>query len=324
MNRSIYFYEVFAEERTSLLKYLPKDWSVAFTAQTIQESGDKRPPSPVISTRTQSIIPAAWAGDLRAILSRSAGYDHLIRFREFAHPGLALGHLYRYSGRAVAEHAAMMWLCLLRKLPAQLESMISFSRDRLTGRESAGRRLAVFGVGDIGIHVARIASALEMDVVGVDIVQRHGSVTYVTPEAALDTADVIVCSMNLTHENNGYFSHKRLSSVKNGTIFVNVARGEFARTTDLLDCLQSGKLGGVGLDVYYDEPLLAARLREGCKSDDPEFEAFQAISTRKDVILTPHNAFNSEEALDRKSAQTVAQLDHYFNTGSFSEKTITE
>lgn len=311
------FYEVFEEERSALEKFAPSSWRVEYCPLTIQEAGHAVPPCDVISIRTQSIIPDAWSPALRAILSRSAGFDHLLAYRARAGTRAALGHLFRYSGRAVAEHAAMMWLALLHRLPRQMRSIPSFQRDRLTGRECGGRTLAVVGVGDIGSHIVDIGRGLGMTVIGVDPVQRRADICYRDKADALAAADIVVCAMNLTEHNPGYFSSVVLAGLRPGALFVNVARGEFARSSDLLTALENGPLGGVGLDVVAAENLVAPAAREDREIDHPEYRAFRRLLERDDVILTPHNAFNTVEAVERKSEQSIRQLQHFFDTGTF-------
>jgi D-lactate dehydrogenase len=314
----VFFYEVFDEEKQALLRYLPSTWTCGFTDLTIQEAEHSEAPAPVISIRTQSIIPLRWSSQLSGILSRSAGFDHLNRFQANTDATVACGHLFRYSGRAVAEHAAMLWLCLLRRLPRQQAAISNFQRDHLTGCECHGRTLAVFGVGDIGHHVVEVGRGLGMRVIGVDLVARFDDVDYVDRATAVARADVVVCAMNLNETNDGYFTPAVLASCKPGVIFINVARGEFALNSHLLDALRAGHLGGAGLDVYAAESVIATSLRSGTTGEHPELLAFHALLQRDDVIMTPHNAFNTTEAIARKSEQSVQQLAHFFQHGVFS------
>ncbi|HMO04361.1 MAG TPA: NAD(P)-dependent oxidoreductase [Kiritimatiellia bacterium] len=314
----IYFYEVFDEEAVALRRYLPADWTVGMTSAAIQETDHRSPPASVISTRTQSIIPPEWAPKLAGILSRSAGFDHLQRFLSSAPTRIPVGHLFAYSGRAVAEHAVLLWMALLHRLPRQLQAMACFQRDHLTGRECHGRTLCLFGAGDIGGHIASIGRGLGMRVLAVDPVRRWPDLTYVDKDTAVPEADVAVCAMNLNETNDRYFDPPTLAALKPGAVLVNVARGEFTRCTDVLDALTSGHLGGVGLDVYAAESIIAAGLRAGSPPDHPEYRAFAALRTRDDAILTPHNAFNTLEAVERKSQQSVRQLSYFRQHGHFS------
>jgi D-lactate dehydrogenase len=299
----VFFYETFEEEAAALRKHLPSHVQAEFTWKTIQEAGDVEPPAPLISIRTQSIIPSAWTGKVRGIVSRTTGIDHLVGLR------IPYGHLPHYCGRAVAEQAILLMMALLRKLPQQTGQFPKFHRDGLTGRECAGKKLLVVGVGDIGLEIVKIGLGLGMDVRGVDILQKHPLVAYGSIEGGLSWADVIVCAMNLTTENAGYFKYDVLKRAQRGVVFVNVARGELSPTNDLVRLLDEGYVGALALDVYEKESALAVALRSG-KSGFP-------LLGRANVILTPHNAFNTAEAVERKAEQTVQQIEHFLRAGKF-------
>lgn len=313
----VFFYEAFEEEAEALRRYLQPDVQAAFSWKTIQECGDSSPPAAVISVRTQSIIPDAWASALRAILSRSTGYDHLLTYRQRTHSDVECGYLPRYCHRAVAEQAMLLWTALLRKLPKQQRSFSSFHRDGLTGLEVEGKTLVVVGVGNVGAEICRIGTALGMRVFGVDIVHKQSDVEYRGLNQGLPLADVIVAAMNLTAHNRGYFSDDVLRQAKRGAVFVNVSRGEFSPSSVILRLLQEGQLGGAALDVYAGESALAHALRSGKSSNDPEVEATIALASEENVILTPHNAFNSREAVERKAEHSAEQLHHFIREGKF-------
>ncbi len=204
----------------------------------------------------------------------------------------------------------LLWMALLRRLPRQIAQFARFDRDGLTGGECAGRRLLVVGVGRIGHEIARIGRGLDMQVRGVDLVRRHADVEYATSEEGIPWADVIACAMNLTPENRGWFDAARLAPARRGAIFVNVSRGELSPAAGLARLLDDEVLGGVGLDVYEGEPGLAMALREG-RGD------FR-LAGRPNVILTPHNAFNTAEALERKVLQSVEEVRKFLREGRFS------
>lgn len=313
----VFFYEAFEEEKVALEKYNAGIINAGYDWRTIQEAGHELPPAPIISVRTQSHIPPRWKGRIKAVLTRSTGYDHLVEYRNDNNAdNIAMGYLPLYCNRAVAEQAMLFWTALLRRLPRQLNQFRRFHRDGLTGGECAGRTLAVFGVGNIGREVVRIGYGLDMKVVGVDIDPRFDDVEYVASDAALIAADIVVCSMNLTDDNRDYFDYQKLAKVRPGTIFVNIARGELSAPSDLLKLLKEGILGGVGLDVYPDEKKLGPALRGENAGQGTEYEAIAALRERDDVILTPHNAFNTQEAVERKSEQSIQQLLHFQTTGN--------
>jgi D-lactate dehydrogenase len=299
----VYFYEAFEEEVVALRQHLPTSVSAGFSDKTIQETGDREPPASLISIRTQSAIPAAWTGKVTGIISRTTGYDHLVRQK------IPCGYLPHYCSRAVAEQAILLIMALLRKLPQQVAQFPNFQRDGLTGQECMGKRLLVVGVGSIGAEIIKIAQALGMEVRGVDLVQRHDSVSYMSIDDGLPWADIIICAMNLTDANAGCFRHETLKRAKPGVIFVNIARGELSPTNDLARLLDEGHLGGLALDVYENESAVAIALRSG--------KTTFLLAGRPNVILTPHNAFNTTEAVARKAEQTVQQIQHFREHGTF-------
>ena len=316
-----FFYEAFAEEAERLLHYAAESGlRVGHTPLTIQESGHASPPAPIISLRTQSTLPPLWAPRLSGILSRSTGYDHLFAYRDAVGKTACppLGYLPLYCVRAVAEQAMLLWTALLRRLPRQLLQFDSFGRDHLSGQENPGKTMALFGVGNIGYEIWRIASALGILVHGVDPVQRHADVAYTSPEDALAKADIIVCAMNLTSRNRAYFNSSRLAQAKRKPILVNIARGEFTPALELESALKEGLLSGVALDVYNEESTLAPALRTGNHSAlTPDNQALLRLRQRPDVVLTPHNSFNTLEAVERKSEQSVRTLLHHKKTRQF-------
>ena len=306
----VYFYEAFAEEEHELRAALPATVRAGFTWKTIQEAGDPAPPAKLISIRTQSAIPVAWHGELAGILSRTTGYDTVT--------GLPVpcGHLPLYCHRAVAEQAMLLWMALLRKLPEQMAHFATFNRDGLTGSECTGKNLLVVGAGYIGGEVVKIGKGLGMNVRRVDIIPERSDTGI---EAGLPWADIIVCSMNLTAQNRGYFNAARLRQSKRGAIFVNVARGELSPPVDLAHLLDEGHLGGVGLDVYDKEKELAVALRNavGRGGDAAPTLPILELAGRANVICTPHNAFNTHEAVVRKSVQSAQSVVEFLKSGRF-------
>jgi D-lactate dehydrogenase len=296
----IWFYEAFEEEVTALRRYLPAEVKAGFTWKTIQESGDASPPARIISIRTQSAIPPAWFSQLDGLLARTTGWDHLV--------GLPVkcGHLPLYCNRAVAEQAMLLWMALLRNLPQQMIQFVQFHRDGLTGAECAGKNLLVVGAGYIGSEVVKIGRGLGMNVRCVDIIPERADVSI---EEGLPWADIIVCTMNLTSKNRGYFNYARLKQARRGVLFVNVARGEMSPTADLARLLDEGHLGGLALDVFEDEGAMATALRSGKGSF--------VLQGRPNVILTPHNSFNTHEAVERKAEQSVQSVKHFLEQGRF-------
>jgi D-lactate dehydrogenase len=313
----VFFFEAFEEEAEQIRHFLPDHIEAGFSWKTIQEYSAEALPAPIVSVRTQSAIPAEWAGQLDAILTRSTGFDHLIDYRQRTGVDVHCGYLPLYCNRAVAEQAMLLWMSLMRKLPQQMTNFRNFHRDGITGREAEKKTLLVVGVGNIGSQVARIGHGLDMNVLCVDIENKYPEEKYVSIDEGLPLADIVVCAMNLTEDNYGYFNYQRLSQAKKGLVFVNISRGEQSPSTDLLKHLEEGHLAGVGMDVYVNEKELAVSLREGRSSDDPEVQATLVLLEKPNVIFTPHNAFNTVEAVEKKAGESVEQLLYYLEHGHF-------
>jgi D-lactate dehydrogenase len=314
----LFCYEAFVEEQQALKYYLPPEIKAGFTWQTIQEVGHSQPPANLISIRTQSMIPLSWADQLQGILSRSTGYDHLLAYQQQTQASVLYGYLPHYCSRAVAEQALLLWLALLRKLPQQIQQFNHFNRDELTGLEMGQKTLLVVGVGNIGYEVVQLGKAVGMQVLGVDIETKHADVNYITIEAGLSQAHILVCAMNLTAQNHHYFNYQRLKDSQPGLIFINVGRGECSPATDLLRLLKEKILGGVALDVYEQEHTLATQLRaRHLIASEPEQLAIVELAKHPRAILTPHNAFNTQEAVDRKSAQSIQQVKYFIENKRF-------
>jgi D-lactate dehydrogenase len=338
----IVFYEAFAEEECELRKALAENASrqppsaqglgsgteAIFTPQTIQESGDAFPPAPIISVRTQSQIPPSWAPMLRGIITRSTGYDHIQAYHRETGVPVPAAYLPEYAARAVAEQAMLLWTALLRRLPKQQCALANFARDGLTGRELRNRRLTVVGVGHIGGEIVGLGFALGMAVVGVDLAERPELIgayglKYLPLAEGVARADVLATALPLTDLTPGLLGYETLKHLPRGAVLVNVGRGEVTPPADLLRLLDEGILDGVGLDVYDHEPSLAAVLRDKVAAatlPDPARDSVSAtlrLLAHPRALCTPHNAFNTAEAVVRKSRRTVENLRHLVNTGTF-------
>lgn len=316
MTLDVFFYESFDAEARAIRERLGPDVRAQFCEHTIQSSGHTLPPAPVVSIRTQSRIPAHWRRTLQGVLSRSTGHDHLHDLSRGPDP-VPAGYLPQYCSRAVAEHAAMLWMALLRRLPAQLRSMATFARTGLTGGECSGRTLLVAGVGNIGSRIVDLGRALGMDVIGFDREPRLPELEYTTLRDGLERAHVIACAMSLNAESRGILCSDALQHCRTGAVFVNVARGELSPLADLCRALEAGRLGGVGLDVYEDEGAIAAWLRDGAAEPAQTGRWYRRLAAHPNALLTPHNAFNTAEALARKAEQTARQARAFLEQGAF-------
>lgn len=313
----VMFYEVYGEEESAIKKFLPDNIHAAYTDKTIQEEGSQTPPAELISMRTQSIIPDHWTKAVRGILTRSQGFDHLLDFRRECSEKIPLGYLGNYCARAVAEQAVMAMMVLSRKLKKQIKNFDTFDRDGLTGRQCRGRNAFIAGVGNIGSEIVDIAKGLRMDVKGFDVDQNLNDLTYVSMEEGIEWADVVFCALPLTRKTRGMFNYQAFQKAKPGLIFVNISRGEISPVKDLKRLVDDKVLGGLSLDVYAQEADLAHKLRNDQKDITSTEQMIAELSKREQVLFTPHNAFNTQEALEQKALLSAEAVVHYIKHESF-------
>jgi len=209
----------------------------------------------------------------------------------------------------------MISAILLKKLKRQLSQFRTFHRDGLTGRQWKDKNALVIGVGRIGVQIAGLAKALGMNVKGVDIVKNFNDVRYVSLSEGISWADIVFCAAALTNDTKKMLTYDLFSQTKRKPVLVNVSRGEIAPLNDMKRLLDEGILNGLGLDVFEGEEELACGIREG-KEDSP----YIGLSLRDNVVFTPHNAFNTSEALHEKVEKTIDSIVRFIDTGSFPNK----
>lgn len=315
----VFFYEVFDEELKYLKLYSGNPKSFGYTKKTIQESNHEDPPAKIISIRTQSRMPLEWSKKIQGVQTRSTGYDHLNEYISQIEENIPCGYLKEYATRAVAEHAVLLLISLVKKIKIQLSKIRRFDRDCLTGEELLGKKLLIVGVGRIGSEIALLAKGLGMSIRGVDIVEKHKNIIeYIPLKKGLKWADIIICSMNLTKLNYNYFNYNTLIMARKGAIFINIARGELSPLRDLKKLVDEKWLSGLGLDVYEHEPILSNHLRGDIKSNLPIVKTFNNLIIKENVIFTPHNAFNTIESVRRKALYSIEEIKHFMKNGKFN------
>ncbi len=315
----IIFYEVFKEEENAIQRYLPGTVKAQFISRTIQEAGGNHPSAPIISIRTQSRIPDHWAQNLKGILTRATGYDHLLEYRRRTKSKIPCGYLPNYCSRAVAEQAILLMLGLMRKLPLQVKNFDHFKREEMTGFECQGKNILVVGVGRIGREVVDLGLGLRMNVKGVDINPKLKGILYVSLIKGIPWADVVVCALPLTNKTRKLLNYQMLKRASQGLIFINIARGEISPLQDLKRLLAEGILGGLGLDVYEKENFLAEALRRGTHKNHPLLRSISELKRKYNCLFTPHNAFNTVESVERKAKESVESVLYFLKRKTFPD-----
>lgn len=225
------------------------------------------------------------AKSLRFIGVFATGYDNIdlacCRSR-----GIAVCNVPGYSAQSVAQLTAAMVLSLSTHLPEYRRCVHSgqYTAEGVANRltpvwhELAGRTWAIIGCGSIGSQTAKVAEALGCRVLPF---RRGGDL-----DAVLSQADIVSVHLPLNDQTRGLISREKIALMKHDAIFVNLARGAVADEAALAEAIESGTLGGLGIDVYTAEPF------------GPE-HPYSRLLSRDNVILTPHCGWGSLEARNR-------------------------
>jgi D-lactate dehydrogenase len=252
---------------------------------------------------------------LRLVATRSTGFDH-IDVGACAARDVAVVNVPTYGENTVAEHTFALILALSRRLivAEQKGRRADFDLSDLQGFDLKGRTLGVVGAGRIGLHVVRIARAFGMDVLAYDpqpaeLLAEVLGFGYVELDELLERSHVVSLHAPAVPATRHMIGAAALARMRPGAVLVNTARGSLVDTEALVAALDSGRLAGAGLDVFEGEEnvgedyvLLA---RGGGEEAVRLALGRRLLADRDDVILTPHNGFNSQEAVQRIAETTV-------------------
>jgi D-lactate dehydrogenase len=255
---------------------------------------------------------------LRMIATRSTGFDH-IDLEACRQRQIAVANVPYYGETTVAEHAFGLILALSRKIhKAYLRTLQgNFSLEGLRGFDLQGRTLGVVGAGHIGLHAIRIAKGFGMKVLAFDVRQDRLisevlGFEYASIEDLLRQSDIITLHAPLNAGTHHLINRENLKLAKRGALLINTARGGLVDTDALIWALDEGILSGAGLDVIEGEELVEEEkqlLRAPQAEEKLRMLLRQHVLLRReDVVITPHIAFDSVEAMERILDTTVSNI----------------
>ncbi len=247
----------------------------------------------------------AGARNLRHICVAATGYDN-IDLSYCRSRGIGVCNVLGYSTDSVAQLTVALVLQLVFQLGSFTEFVKngSYSASGVANRlypafhELAGKTWGIVGAGNIGKKVARIAEAFGCRVI---VCRRREDPDY--PTVDIDTlcreSDVITVHTPLNDETRGLISQERIAMMKPSAVFVNVARGAVTDEAALAEAVRDGRLGGIGIDVYTEEPL-------------PTTNPLYAIRDLPNVCLTPHMAWGAVESRQRCIDEIAENIRAFF------------
>jgi D-lactate dehydrogenase len=260
---------------------------------------------------------------LNLILTRSTGFDH-IDLVECKKRKIIVSNVPHYGENTVAEHTFALILSLSRNIHKSYIRTLKddFSIEGLTGFDLKDKILGIIGGGRIGLHVARIARAFGMHVRVYDInkdkfMSEVVNFKYFSLNDLLKASDIISLQLPYNKHTHHIINKENMSKMKKDAILINTSRGGLIDTEALYDALKNKKLAGAGLDVIEGEELDVEEDKLIHKSTNPDIWKTlirnHKLFKMDNVVFTPHNAFNSEEALSRILDVTIDNINAYLD-----------
>jgi D-3-phosphoglycerate dehydrogenase len=263
------------EAKKRIIARFPSDWTIAVVA-----AGDAEPEL----ADAEVIIPEHVAVDgplldrtpkLR-LVQTGAGFDN-VDIPECTKRGIFAANAAGVNTVAVAEHVLTLLLCRHKDI-LHLDAAMKrgdYGVD-YSGSEVAGKVLGIVGMGNIGKAVAKRALAFEMKILGYDIrpMMNEPGIEMTDLDTLLKTADAVTLHTFLSDRTRRMIGRREFALMKPGAFLINTSRGPVVDEEALVEALQTGQIGGAGLDVFEKEPL---------PKDSP-------LRRMRNVILTPHTA----------------------------------
>ena len=225
---------------------------------------------------------------------------------------LAVVRVPAYSPHAVAEHALALLLALNRRIyRAYIRTRdFNFNINGLTGIDLYGKTAGIIGTGKIGRTFIDLCKGLGMKVIAYDPYPAEGSgIEYVPLDTLFRESDVISLHCPLTESSHHIIDREALGKMKDGAFLLNTSRGALVDSEALLEALTAGKLRGAALDVYEEEAnLFYEDMSDKIIKDD----TLALLVSRPNVLITSHQAFLTEEALDNIASVTIQNFDKFF------------
>lgn len=248
---------------------------------------------------------------IKFIATRSVGTDHIDR-EAAARRGIRLANVPAYAPQAIAEYAVGLVLALNRKLVASVNSsrQFNFSVDQHIGFNLYGKTVGIVGLGHIGLAAAIIFKGFGCKVLACDpeVETAPEGVELVNLTTLLNQSDIISLHTPLTEDTRYIIRKESIEQMKTGVMLINTGRGALVNTQDVLQALENGRIAYLGMDVYEFEKGLFFADHQQDIHHDPILERLMA---HPNVIITPHQAFLTQEALQEIANQTIRNLDNW-------------
>lgn len=325
----ISFFELEKWEELELKKYLPKHEIKCFTEKLSEQNISDIKDSQVIgvfiySKITKEIIDKL--PKLKLIVTLSTGFDH-IDTKYCRQKKITVCNVPNYGENTVAEHTFALILAISRKIYPSIKRTHehhSFETDStLRGFDLKEKTIGIIGYGKIGQHVCRISKGFEMNTIVYDRnpnpnIAKKNNFKYVSLDYLIKNSNIITLHVPLVEGTKHLLDKKAFSNMKKGVVIINTARGGIIDTHSLVKALRDNTVAYAGLDVIEEEceikeerEILTKEFKTTCNFKN--MLENHLLMSLDNVILTPHNAFNSKEALTRILHTTIENIKSFEN-----------
>lgn len=253
---------------------------------------------------------------LKLIATRSTGFNH-IDLNYCRKRKIAVVNVPAYGASTVAEFAFGLLIALSRKMIRAKNDMAQNMIDNryYMGFDLSGKTIGIIGTGSIGRHMIQIAKGFDMKIIAYDPYPNPKLKDFYVKnlEDIYAQSDIISLHIPSTKKNRHLIDKKAFQKMKKGVILINTARGDLIDTQALYEALKNGIVGGAGLDVLENEDfLLHDDIALTPHAQNTDFLLDSAMNLKllqfKNVIVTPHIAFNSIDAINRINIITVQNI----------------
>lgn len=258
--------------------------------------------------------------NLKLIATRSTGFDH-IDIKAAREKGIEVVYVPSYGENTVAEFTFALLLSLSRKIPEahrQVTETGSFAQTNLRGFDLVGKTIGVIGTGRIGAHTIRMAKGFQMNIVAYDPFPKQNldnelEFKYVGFEELLGQSDIISLHASLSDSTSHMINENSIYCIKRGAVLINTARGGLVQSSALVKALEEGIILAAGLDVLEEEGDMGDETKL-LNDLHPKLEELKNVLANNylinhpRVIITPHIAFNTDEAIRRILDTTVENI----------------
>lgn len=254
---------------------------------------------------------------VKLIVLRCAGFNNVAI--EHLDKDIKAVRVPAYSPNAVAEHATALLLEIDRKIYEAYprNQKYNFTLNGLLGFDIYGKTVGVIGTGKIGKVFCQImkgfgAKVIAYDVYHDEVAEKEIGFKYVELDEILEKSDIISLHCPLTKENEGLINDKTIEKMKKGVIIINTSRGKLIDSNSLIRGLENGKISGAGLDVFDEESEFFMNDRS---MDYKRNSNLSLLLSMPNVLITSHQAFFTQEALNKIAEVSCENIKEYFEKG---------